>query len=181
MAIFALDHTKPEIDPSAWVDESATIIGEVTLQADVNVWPGARLRGDEAPIIIGAGSNVQDNAVIHCDPGVPCVLGEDVTVGHGAILHSCTVGDRTLIGMGAIIMNRTVIGNDTLVAAGTLIGEGKSFPDGVLIMGRPGKIVRELTPEERKNLTISAHHYRQQKVRYETGLKPLELSTKEQE
>ena len=179
MAIFALDNTKPVIDPTAWIDESATVIGEVELAAHVNVWPGARLRGDEAAIVIGQGSNIQDNAVIHCDPGVACVLGEDVTVGHSAILHSCTVGNRTLIGMGAIIMNRTSIGNDTLVAAGTLIGEGKSFPDGVLIMGRPGKIVRELTPEERKNLKISAHHYRQQKVRYEKGLKPIELSSKE--
>ena len=179
MAIFALDNTIPVIDPTAWVDESATVIGDVELAANVNVWPGARLRGEEAAIVGGAGSNVQDNAVIHGDPGVPCVLGEDVTVGHGAILHSCTIGDRTLIGMGAIIMNRTTIGNDTLVAAGTLIGEGKSFPDGVLIMGRPGKIVRELPPEERKNLKISAHHYRQQKARYETGLKPVELSTME--
>ena len=179
MAIFALDNTIPVIDPTAWVDESATVIGDVELAAHVNVWPGARLRGDEALIVVGAGSNVQDNAVIHCDPDVPCVLGEDVTVGHGAILHSCTIGNRTLIGMGAIIMNRTTIGNDTLVAAGTLIGEGKSFPDGVLIMGRPGKIVRELTPEERKNLKISAQHYRQQKARYETGLKPVELSTME--
>lgn len=179
MAIFALTNTIPVIDPTAWVDESATVIGEVELAAHVNVWPGARLRGDEAPIVVGAGTNVQDNAVIHCDPGVPCILGEDVTVGHGAILHSCTIGNRTLIGMGAIIMNRTTIGNDTLVAAGALIGEGKSFPDGVLIMGRPGKIVRELTPEEQKNLKISAHHYRQQKARYETGLKPVELSTME--
>lgn len=179
MAIFALNNTIPVIDPTAWVDKSATVIGEVELAAHVNVWPGARLRGDEAPIVVGAGTNIQDNAVIHCDPDVPCVLGEDVTVGHGAILHSCTIGNRTLIGMGAIIMNRTMIGSDTLVAAGTLIGEGKSFPDGVLIMGRPGKIVRELTPEERKNLKISAHHYRQQKARYETGLKPIELSTME--
>lgn len=179
MAIFALNNTIPVIDPTAWVDESATVIGDVELAAHVNVWPGARLRGDEASIVVGAGTNIQDNAVIHCDPDVPCVLGEDVTVGHGAILHSCTIGNRTLIGMGAIIMNRTMIGSDTLVAAGTLIGEGKSFPDGVLIVGRPGKIVRELTPEERKNLKISAHHYRQQKARYKTGLKPIELSTME--
>lgn len=174
MAIFALSNTKPSIDTSSWIDESATIIGDVTIEANVNIWPGARLRGDESPITVGVGSNIQDNAVLHGDPGIPTVIGHDVTVGHSAILHSCTIGDGTLVGMGAIIMGQTVIGKECLVAAGTLIAERKIFPDGVLIIGSPGKIVRELTQEERKNLTMSAHHYREQKARYEKELQRID-------
>ena len=174
MAIFALSNTKPSIDTSSWIDESATIIGDVTIEANVNIWPGARLRGDESPITVGVGSNIQDNAVLHGDPGIPTVIGHDVTVGHSAILHSCTIGDGTLVGMGAIIMGQTVIGKECLVAAGTLIAERKIFRDGVLIIGSPGKIVRELTQEERKNLTMSAHHYREQKARYEKELQRID-------
>lgn len=171
MAIFSISDKIPRIASTAYVDESATVTAEVTLADEVSVWPSASIRGDEASITVGEGSNIQDCAVLHTDPGKPCRVGKGVTVGHSAILHGCTKGDNTLIGMGAVILNGTVIGSETLVGAGTLIAENKTFPDGVLILGRPGRIVRELTPQEKEAIRNSAKSYIEQKIRYQTEKK----------
>ncbi len=171
MAIFSISDKIPQIARTAYVDESATVTAQVTLADDVSVWPSASIRGDEAPISVDEGSNIQDCAVLHTDPGKPCQVGKGVTVGHSAILHGCTIGSHTLIGMGAVILNGTVIGSETLVGAGTLIAENKTFPDGVLILGRPGRIVRELTPQEKKAIRHNAKSYIEQKVRYQTEKK----------
>lgn len=171
MAIFSISDKIPQIAPTAYVDESATVTAKVTLADDVSVWPSASIRGDEAPISVGKSSNIQDCAVLHTDPGKPCRVGCGVTVGHSAILHGCTIGDNTLIGMGAVILNGTVIGSETLVGAGTLIAENKTFPDGVLILGRPGRIVRELTPQEKEAIRDNAKSYIEQKIRYQTEKK----------
>lgn len=171
MAIFSISDKIPRIASTAYVDESATVTAEVTLTDEVSVWPSASIRGDEASITVGEGSNIQDCAVLHTDPGKPCRVGKGVTVGHSAILHGCTIGDNTLIGMGAVILNGTVIGSETLVGAGTLIAENKTFPDGVLILGRPGRIVRELTPQEKEAIRNNAKSYIEQKIRYQTEKK----------
>lgn len=171
MAIFSISDKIPRIASTAYVDESATVTAEVTLADEVSVWPSASIRGDEASITVGERSNIQDCAVLHTDPGKPCRVGKGVTVGHSAILHGCTIGDDTLIGMGAVILNGTVIGSETLVGAGTLIAENKTFPDGVLILGRPGRIVRELTPHEKEAIRNNAKSYVEQKIRYQTEKK----------
>lgn len=171
MAIFSISDKIPRVADSAYVDEAATVTADVLLSANVSVWPGASIRGDEAPIWVDEGSNIQDCAVLHTDPGKPCRVGKNVTVGHSAILHGCTVGDDSLIGMGAVILNGTVIGKETLVGAGTLIAENKTFPAGVLILGRPGRIVRELTAEEKRKIRDNAREYVEQKIRYQTEKK----------
>ena len=137
----------PTIAPTAWVHPSAVIIGNVTLGADVSVWPGAVLRADRDAIRIGDETNVQDGVVIHCDPGTPCVIGKRVTIGHRAVVHGCTVEDGSLIGIGAVVLNGAVIGAGSLVAAGAVIGEGRVIPPGSLVVGVPGKVLRELTDE----------------------------------
>ena len=166
MAIFSIADKIPEVDSSAYVDETATVTANVTLAKDTSVWPGASLRGDEDAIFVGEGSNIQDCAVLHTDIGMPCRVGRGVTVGHSAILHGCTVGDNSLIGMGAVILNGSVIGAESLVGAGTLITENKTFPDGVLIIGRPGRILRELTDEEKAAIRANARRYIEQKELY---------------
>ena len=171
MAIFSISDKIPSVAGSAYVDEAATVTADVTLGENVSVWPGASIRGDEAPIVVDSGSNIQDCAVLHTDPGKPCRVGKEVTVGHSAVLHGCTVGDGSLIGMGAVILNGTVIGRETLVGAGTLISENKTFPDGVLILGRPGRVVRELTAEEKLKIRDNARSYIEQKIRYQTEKK----------
>ena len=153
--------------------ETAFVAGDVVLEKDVSIWPGASLRGDIEKITVKAQTNIQDNAVLHTDPGAPLVIGERVTVGHGAILHGCHIGDDTLIGMGATILNHAKIGKHSLVGAGTLITENKSFPDGVLIMGRPGRVVRELTEEEKVRLSDNIAHYVEQKSLMASELKRL--------
>ena len=166
MAIFSIADKIPEVDVSAYVDETATVTANVTLAKDTSVWPGASLRGDEDAIFVGEGTNIQDCAVLHTDIGKPCRVGRGVTVGHSAILHGCTVGDNSLIGMGAVILNGSVIGAESLVGAGTLITENKTFPDGVLIIGRPGRILRELTDEEKAAIRANARRYIEQKELY---------------
>lgn len=166
MAIFSIADKIPNVDGSAYVDETATVTANVTLAKDTSVWPGASLRGDEDAIFVGEGTNVQDCAVLHTDIGKPCRVGRGVTVGHSAILHGCTVGDNSLIGMGAVILNGSVIGAESLVGAGTLITENKTFPDGVLIIGRPGRILRELTDEEKAAIRANARRYIEQKELY---------------
>ena len=145
---------------------TAVVIGNVTLGPDVSVWPGAVLRGDRDAIVVGAGSNVQDGAVIHCDPGQPCVIGERVTIGHRAVVHGCTVEDGALIGIGAVVLNGAVIGHGTLVAAGAVVGEGKVIPPDVLIAGVPAKVLRPLTPEQRERVAGAHRTYMELKERY---------------
>lgn len=174
MAIFSIADKIPDVDGSAYVDETATVTANVTLAKDTSVWPGASLRGDEDTIFVGEGSNIQDCAVLHTDIGKPCRVGRGVTVGHSAILHGCTVGENSLIGMGAVILNGSVIGAESLVGAGTLITENKTFPDGVLIIGRPGRILRELTDEEKAAIRANARRYIEQKELYKMQKKRLD-------
>ncbi len=145
---------------TARVAENATILGDVTLDAGSSVWFGAVLRGDEASIRLGEGSNVQDNAVIHCDEACPVSIGREVTIGHAAIVHGCTVEDRCLIGMGAILLSGCVIGHDSLVAAGALVTQGAVIPPCSLVMGAPAKVVRPLRPEDLEDIRYSAETYR---------------------
>lgn len=142
-----------------FVADNATLIGSVVLEEDASVWFNAVIRGDNDLITIGAGSNIQDGAVLHTDPGIPLTIGRNVTVGHMAMLHGCSVGDGSLIGIKAVILNRAVIGANCLIGAGSLIPEGKAIPDGSLVMGAPGKIVRSFTPEEIERLQKAAANY----------------------
>ncbi len=149
-----------EIHPETFIAEGARLIGRVILRKGASIWFNAVVRADLAEIIIGEESNVQDNCVIHVEKDKPTIIGNRVTIGHGAILHACRIGDESLIGMGAIILDGSSIGSNCLVAAGSTVPPHKSFPDGWLIMGTPAKAVRELTPEEKENIRSSASRYR---------------------
>ena len=173
MAIYQLDDFTPSVSSSAWVADSAQVMGNVTLGEDTSVWFGAVLRGDTSTITVGKGSNVQDNSVLHADNGMPLVIGEGVTVGHQVMLHGCTVGNNSLIGIGAIVLNGVKIGNNCLVGAGALLTEGKEFEDGSMIIGSPAKAVRVLSPEQIEGLKMSAKHYIDNANRYKAGLKKL--------
>jgi carbonic anhydrase/acetyltransferase-like protein (isoleucine patch superfamily) len=159
MAIYQLGEHAPEIDPSAYVADSATLIGKVTLEADASVWSGVTIRGDNERITIGAGSNVQEGTVMHTDMGFPLNIGSNVTIGHQAMLHGCTVGDGSLIGIQAVILNGAKIGKGCLVGAGALVTEGKEFPDYSLIVGAPAKVVRTLDAQAIERLQHSAASY----------------------
>lgn len=141
------DHA-PEVAATAWVHPAATVIGRVSLGAHVSVWPGAVLRGDRDAIVVGDESNVQDGAVLHCDPGLPCRVGKRVTIGHRAVVHGCTVEDGALIGIGAVVLNGAVVGAGSLVAAGAVVAEGQVIPPGSLVMGVPAKVRGPLSPEQ---------------------------------
>jgi carbonic anhydrase/acetyltransferase-like protein (isoleucine patch superfamily) len=173
MAIYQLDEDAPRLDPSAWVADSAEVIGRVELGADASVWYGAVLRGDNEWITIGERSNIQDGCVLHTDVGTPLVLGADVTVGHQVVLHGCSVGEGSLIGIQSVILNGARIGRNSIVGAGALVTEGKEFPDGVLIVGSPAKVVRELTPEQIARVKLSAAHYVNNARRHARGVKKL--------
>lgn len=173
MALYQLDDFVPEVADTAWVADSAEVVGRVTLGEDVSVWFNAVLRGDSEHLTIGAGSNIQDGSVLHADHGFPLVLGERVTVGHQVMLHGCTVGDESLIGIGAVVLNGARIGRNCIVGAGALVTEGKEFPDGSLIVGAPAKAVRELTEAQRAGLKASAAHYVNNGRRYAAGLKKI--------
>jgi carbonic anhydrase/acetyltransferase-like protein (isoleucine patch superfamily) len=160
----------PQIAADAWVAPSADLIGDVRLAELASVWFGAVIRADNTPILVGARSNVQDGAILHSDPGAPCTIGDDVTIGHHAILHGCTIGDRSLIGMGATILNRAVIGEDCLVGAGALVTEGKTFPPGHLIVGSPAKAIRPLDDAQKALLKASAALYAAKQRDYAEGL-----------
>jgi gamma-carbonic anhydrase len=158
----------PQVAASAYVDDSAQIVGDVVIGDESSVWLNAVIRGDVNSIRIGARSNLQDGVIVHVnhDPSHPTIVGDDVTVGHGAILHGCTVDHRCLIGMGAILLNGCHIGSDTIVAAGTLIPEGTTVPSGSLVMGSPGKVRRPLTDAERAFITESAANYVRYRLAY---------------
>ncbi|WP_298830248.1 gamma carbonic anhydrase family protein [uncultured Piscinibacter sp.] len=173
MAIYQLDDDIPRIADSAWVADSAQVIGRVELQQGASVWFGAVLRGDNDWITVGRGSNVQDGSVLHTDPGCPLVIGQDVTVGHQVTLHGCTIGDGSLIGIQAVVLNNAKIGRNCLVGAGALVTEGKEFPDGSLIMGSPAKVVKQLSPEQFERVRQGAIHYAEKAERYRKGLKKI--------
>ena len=166
MAIYQLGDDAPRIAATAWVADSAAVIGRVDLAEGASVWYGAVLRGDNDRITVGARSNVQDGSVLHADAGFPLTLGADVTVGHQAMLHGCTVGDGSLIGIKAVVLNRAVIGRECLIGANALIPEGKVIPDRSLVLGSPGKVVRSLTDEEVARLREGARSYVDNARRY---------------
>lgn len=170
MPLYAFDGKAPQVATGAWVAPSAELIADVRLGEGASVWFGAVVRADNTPITIGARSNIQEGAVLHSDPGAPLTIGEDVTVGHRAVLHGCTIGDGTLIGMGAIVLNNAVIGPECLVGAGALVTEGKEFPAGHLIVGSPARAVRPLTDAQRAMLRASAALYAAKQVHYAAGL-----------
>ncbi len=173
MALYALDDITPQVAESAWVAEDAQVICGVSLAADSSIWFGVVVRGDSGYISVGEGSNIQDNRVLHADQGVPLTIGKHVTVGHQVMLHGCTIGDETLIGIGAIVLNNAKIGRNCLVGAGALVTEGKEFPDGSMIIGSPAKAVRQLSPEQIEGLRRSAQHYMANAKRFRAGLKKI--------
>ena len=157
--VIPLGERMPEVHPDAWLAPLSVVSGSVTIGAGSSIWYGASVRGDCATITFGERSNLQDNAVIHADPGSPAVVGDDVSIGHAAVLHGCTVGDGTVIGMGAVVLNGAVIGTGSMVAAGAVVLEGTQVPPGSLVAGVPAKVRRELTDEERAGLRESIGHY----------------------
>ena len=171
--IYSLDGMAPLIDPTAWIAPDANIIGRVVLEAESSVWFGATLRGDNEEIRVGAGSNVQEASVLHTDLGYPLSIGANCTIGHRAMLHGCTIGEGSLIGMGATILNGARIGRGCLIGANALITEGKEIPDGALVMGAPGRVVRMLDAEAQVRLLQSARNYRANAVRFATGMRAL--------
>ena len=173
MAIYELDGVAPRMDESAWVADSAQVMGNVELAAGASIWFGAIIRGDTEEIRVGRNSNIQDGSVLHADIGKPLTIGDDVTVGHKVMLHGCTVGDGSLIGIGAVVLNGAKIGKGCLVGAGALVTEGKEFPDGSMIVGSPARVVKQLTPEQLGHLRLSALHYVENAGRFRTGLKKI--------
>lgn len=176
MPLYQIDDIAPEFpaDNDYWVAPDASLIGRVRLMKNASVWFGAVLRGDNDWIVLGENSNIQDNSVVHTDPGQPVTIGANVTVGHKVILHSTTVGDGSLIGMGSTLLNRSKIGRNCIVGANTLIAEGKEFPDNSLIVGSPGRVVRQLTEQQVAVLKISAEVYVQNYKRFRDRLQKLD-------
>jgi carbonic anhydrase/acetyltransferase-like protein (isoleucine patch superfamily) len=175
MAVFSIGERKIALHgEEGFIAHNATVIGTVVMHDLASIWFNAVVRGDSEIITIGERTNIQDAAVLHADPGIPLTLGKNVSVGHQAMLHGCRIGDGTLIGIGAIILNHAVVGRGSLVGAGSLIPEGKTFPDGVLVLGSPGKIIRELKPEEIEALLENAETYVQRSKRYKEQLRPQE-------
>jgi len=170
MPLYEFAGQRPTLAADAWVAPSADLIGDVHLGDGASVWFGAVIRGDNTPILIGARSNVQEGAALHSDPGAPLTVGEDCTIGHHAILHGCTIGARSLIGMGAIILNRAVIAEDCIVGAGALVTEGKSFAPGSLIVGSPARAIRVLDESAKAMLLASARVYVAKAREYAAGL-----------
>lgn len=171
--IYALDDLQPEIAGDAWIAPSAHVIGKVRLAEGASIWFGAVLRGDTEWIEVGAGTNIQEGCTLHTDPGYALRVGRNCTIGHNVILHGCTVGDETLVGMGATILNGARIGRNCLIGAGALVTENKEIPDGSLVMGSPGRVVRELDSVARERLRQSAAHYIARARRFRDGLREL--------
>jgi len=173
MAVHQLDDRIPQIDPTAWVADNAQVMGGVKMEAHSSVWFAATMRGDTELITIGEGSNIQDGSVLHADYGYPLTVGNNVTVGHMVVLHGMSVVGWGSVGIGAVVLNGAKIGRNCLVGAGSLVTEGKEFPDGSMIMGTPAKVVRQLTPEQIQGLRESAKRYVENAQRYKAGLKQL--------
>lgn len=170
MPIYQLDQLIPKIDPSAWVHETAVIIGDVRVGPNASIWPNVSIRGDNIRIDIGAGSNVQEGCVLHVDPDTPLTIAENVTVGHQAMLHGCTIGSGSLIGMQAIVLNHAVIGRDCLIGAGAIIPEGREIPDASLVIG-VGKVIRTLSDDEIANMRANNLNYQKRAAFYAKSLK----------
>lgn len=166
MTLYALGDDAPQIAQDTWVAPDANLIGKVVLESAASVWFGSTIRADHEEIRIGQGSNVQENCVMHIDAGYPLTIGKGCTIGHKVMLHGCTIGDNTLIGMGATVLNGATIGNNCLIGAGALITEGKDIPDGSLVMGVPGKVVRQLDDAAIQGLRASALHYQDNMRRF---------------
>ncbi len=174
MAIYQLGTKRPDIHPDAYVFDTATLIGDIRMAAESSVWPGAVLRGDNEPIMIGLGSNVQDGSVLHTDEGFGLHIADFVTIGHQVMLHGCHIGEGSLIGMQAIILNGARIGRNCLIGAGALIGEGKEIPDNSLVIGRPGKVVRTLSDTDIEQIRWGNTHYRERAREYRQQLRRLD-------
>lgn len=173
MPVYALDEhipVRPE-DNRCYIAETAAVVGRVRIGIDVSIWFGAVLRGDNEPIEIGNRTNIQDNCALHTDPGFPLTIGTECTIGHAAILHGCTIGDSSMVGMGAIVMNGAKVGANCLVGAGALVSEGSVFPDGSLIVGTPARVIRPIDEKFRKLFALSAEVYAQRGKRYRTALR----------
>ena len=171
--MYELDGVAPELGMGAWIAPGAHVIGKVLLEDEVSVWFGAALRGDNEMIWVGQGSNIQENAVLHTDWGSPLLIGPNCTIGHRAMLHGCTIGEGTLIGMGATVLNGARIGKNCLIGACALVTEGREIPDGSLVMGSPARVVRALEEDEIERLKASAETYRNNAKRFMAGLKPM--------
>ncbi len=172
MTRYSLDGIAPQTPENGdfWIAPGAHVIGNVVIEAGVGIWFGCTLRGDNEQIFIGAGSNIQENTVMHTDIGYPLTIGQDCTIGHKAMLHGCTIGENSLIGMGATVLNGAKIGRNCLIGAGALVTEGKEIPDGSLVMGAPGKVVRQLGDKAIKMLGLSAQQYQINMRRFRDGL-----------
>ncbi len=178
MTLYTLDGHAPDLpeDGDFWIAPDANVIGRVLLGSATSIWFGATLRGDNELITIGAGTNVQENTVMHTDMGFPLTIAAGCTIGHKAMLHGCTIGTNSLIGMGATVLNGAVIGDNCLIGAGALVTEGKQIPDGSLVMGAPGKVVRELSDQQIADLRASALHYQENMRRFRDGLRVIQTS-----
>lgn len=174
MPIYELDGKVPVIGSGVWIAPDAHVIGEVVLGDNVGVWFGTVIRGDTSLITVGNGTNVQDGTMLHSDYGVPLTIGEDCTIGHHAILHGCTVGNRVLVGMGATLLNQAVIGDECVIGANALVTEGKAFEAGSLIVGSPARAIKTLDPDKRAFLKASAEHYIANAHRFAKGLKRID-------
>jgi len=173
MALYELDGVAPQLGTGAWVADSAEVIGNVQLGDNASIWFGAVLRGDNEKMTIGRNSNVQDISMLHSDPGSPLTIGENVTIGHQVMLHGCTIGDNSLIGIQAVVLNNAKIGRNSIVGAGSVVTEGKEFPDNSLIFGSPAKVMRTISDEDAARLRHGSDHYVQNAIRYAKGLKKI--------
>lgn len=176
MPLFAIGQRAPKLlGAHHYIAHDATVVGDVTLEEDANIWFQVVIRAENDGMVIGQGTNVQDGSVLHVDPGYPLQLGRNVTIGHKVMLHGCTIGDGALVGINSVVMNGARIGAGSLVGANTLIAEGKEIPEGVLVVGSPGKVVRELRPEERDRLLGIARGYVERSRLYKAGLRGIAL------
>lgn len=173
MTIFALGDHAPQLHDDTWVAPDANLIGKVVLEKGASVWFGSTIRADHEEIRVGEGSNVQENCVMHIDAGFPLTIGKNCTIGHKVMLHGCTIGDNTLIGMGAIVLNGARIGKNCLIGAGALVTEGKEIPDNSLVMGSPGKVVRQLDEAAAQKIAFSALHYQDNMRKFRDTMKPV--------
>lgn len=175
MTLYALGDVVPSLpeDDHFWIAPDAQVIGNVRVSSGVSIWFGAAIRGDNELIALGKGCNIQEHVVIHTDPGFPCSVGENCTIGHKAMLHGCSIGPGSLVGMGATILNGASIGKNCLIGAGALITEGKTIPDGSLVMGMPGKVIRSLSPEQIAGNLAAARGYQQRLTQFKSDLRPL--------